>query len=1738
MKVIHYKLDNPVVSSVIMTNRMLDAAKSNRALLVVRDNSADDESELLPLARGIFGIAAEENMEDRRSSTFISGGMALRKTETILRSIAQAFRSVNKLPVVVGSGLVYQRRDYIHLLRHLYRRTRQRHSNVIEGDALMHSLQRHLSGLPMESFKAIASHFFGIVNLALLEAGFVELTIPEPKSTLDIIKDSLSERINEHDNPNVSSFRYIMIIDPTSNETAISLLRNRVFDPSTSSSVKICALGDFERDRDEIAHIEVISQVKNAMAEGHTAILVNSDPIQTSFYDVFNRHFSVEYVRAEREAGENPNLLDSSFNLDTAENQTVQYTAKLAVGSVSRSCVVHKDFKVIVHVPASNLDRALDPFLDRFEKYRISLEEVFHDEVKRFNVSTADIHAPGSQAESVNVFQLVADGCLDMIEKMHTEKSIGSLLCGISPKESVYSLLLQGLERSVTLGADSPLIPPALQVHQTQKPALSWGLLSEKERISHAMIEAVRSANLHILQLARPESVYVLRKFFPSEYLREYILSQEHFSCVRLFHHILNSLSAKSGDDVFPIAAHWLVFTRSSPDLLNVATGADVSRLVPEAFQGRKIAVHSLSTFKSAADCEKGVKTAAESFDAAFFFVDARDCTPKQLSFLTNCVSQYETSGHPVFVVVHFPAESLLDSHGYFTAVYGNGFDYAYVDSLGLMAEDDMLNVAAQTENGSDRQDQAKIDIHWWLAKACGIDDPSDSSASVQALSSGFRPLFKQLINDVCSGRPNAPFNAPRVLSLYPRSATAYKSAQHLRQAAHELFAQRPEFMDAAISKFVSRWSRTELHRVLDVISSAIRSGKPVGSFLRSIGSAMQCHLQATVAEVISKLFSHFTLDKVYHAHRDSWQERLILAVIQAVSPPPLRDPLAHLQAKAEIYGNLNLLSDLVMFHAVSENLKQIAETARQKAARSNNISLAACVNQLLSKSIMKNAISVIDGNPEAFQLFASDAVRRLFSLQKAQGAVLDASKELMLSFCPKHTVEGIFLLYLENPDLLRSINAQWMPLLQLHPAVTKEELLDPFRGNFGAPDEKASRLEIPSASARSGISLLWTRFNTMLGCDPLNTTAIESWLSCAKIFVSRLGSKWKVAKLVPDAQLLRQYEMITTLVQIHASISSTHHSTEDAVAILVSPGMIEALSPTHADPSPIDLLVALPEVPHLHSVLQDITQSLLCPLEGFDETVSTSAGRTALKTFYSLLVADPEIPNQSLSARGKFSLSWVSNVLFAFLTHSASQWVEIAIHVFEGVLFEAIPDAQLRRRAIECCDGVQRDISGNRTSKGDITALVPSAGLLLSSMAIGLSQFYRSRQLDLRVCCDMFKQRPNTIQAAAAASAALAELSRLISSSVRQLDDVIRVWNEPTRLVVREMIANDPTRQLWLLASLTERDCLYLLTETKQHPLTTALLNLDYWRPLSEVKLLDASTFSFTALLDSKDYFSVEYHAVKKAVLEAKRPSDLLSALQILLVSAKADPDRLVLRLRMHLYLVCYKEYFDLDKSCEFVRSLIGGKELVDLLRLTPQMVDAFAFICSGSPDKSATNPIMAVLSRRGMKPDDERPAMSLLLVGIMAACLACPPNTNHMHPRIWDPKILAQHRSGPGAAESNRDFRDCYYQILPDGSLQNAAPPVMNNNKFMRLCINSFAWAPLLWHVALYGDAGAATIRGLPHFLNYWSQDGPLRWGKNQNNLQRTQTEMVASYLFDRAATFLREVRLFLSARTIALY
>ena len=103
-----------------------------------------------------------------------------------------------------------------------------------------------------------------------------------------------------------------------------------------------------------IRQVNTISQIRHSVAAGHTILMSQTDEIHESFYDLFNQRFrSIEDPK-----------------------HGVRFYANIAIGAHSKPCRVDPKFQCVVVVKESDIDKTPAPFLNRFEKYRLTHREL------------------------------------------------------------------------------------------------------------------------------------------------------------------------------------------------------------------------------------------------------------------------------------------------------------------------------------------------------------------------------------------------------------------------------------------------------------------------------------------------------------------------------------------------------------------------------------------------------------------------------------------------------------------------------------------------------------------------------------------------------------------------------------------------------------------------------------------------------------------------------------------------------------------------------------------------------------------------------------------------------------------------------------------------------------------------------------------------------------------------------------------------------------------------------------------------------------------------------------------------------------------------------------------------------------------------------------------------------------------------------------------------------------------
>ena len=317
LKVLHYHLDKQEVSFVAITNHVLDAAKTNRAISLFRPEPSTED--LCTVAKGCLC----SNPDNPKPGLRID-----------LNRVVRFCKSYSSLMESSSFARFFGLRDFIQFVSYLRRKRDE--SQIITPQVVMHSLERNFNG--SEDFAEICSKFLKL-----------ELKKVQQRRTLEILRDSLEDRPQEKQVLGENEVRYKLIIDPSEDGSLVRLLFS--FGILKRDKTRIFVCSDFPDDG-ELEKINTIAAIRHSAVEGHTVLLNQTDSIHESFYDLFNQRFR---------------------RIDDPEKGPRYYT-NIAIGAYSKLSRVHVNFQCVVVLNKSEVERTPAPFLNRFEKYRISYD--------------------------------------------------------------------------------------------------------------------------------------------------------------------------------------------------------------------------------------------------------------------------------------------------------------------------------------------------------------------------------------------------------------------------------------------------------------------------------------------------------------------------------------------------------------------------------------------------------------------------------------------------------------------------------------------------------------------------------------------------------------------------------------------------------------------------------------------------------------------------------------------------------------------------------------------------------------------------------------------------------------------------------------------------------------------------------------------------------------------------------------------------------------------------------------------------------------------------------------------------------------------------------------------------------------------------------------------------------------------------------------------------------------------
>ena len=631
LKVLHPYLDECKVSFVAISNRHFDSANENRMVIVLRSLATLED--LCVLALGCLGI--EETEVDQTTLCFVRG-------------ICRGFLNILTNDVFAR---LFHYRDLVYTLRFLHRNRLSGHSHGLQANSalFLRALEENFNGITVEDFRALVGIFFAAVNG---EMASISLEFPMPnqdkfRGIIDIMQDSMRGRedslLTDVDGSVIGTGhplapRFKMIIDPTDDHSAIRLLQQvGLLDPERS---QIFCMSELPEDTSDLHAAETISSIRFALEKPVTAVLVNTSRIHGSLYDLLNQSYRV----MARSSSSN----DSGG--DTHQGSQQAY-ANIAMGSVTYPCPVDPRFQCLVFLRLSRRDQTPAPFLSRFEKYLLSVDDFLQLRLEEL------------EEEERRLVRLAYKCCQAFVEHLGE-----SSFYGYQPS-TLPSLFLSHIKTS------APGLPPSFdryaRLTQTLRDRPYMQDCDPLQRI-------VRSLCAELLQLVPPETFLLKLRTFeqPDVYADIYFNVLEHFSLRQL---VGIYAGQQQADDLAihqQVSNKLLIFTRTSPvlqclvDLAAKHIGRDVAS---------QLLVEDASRFLRKREIDEFVQAFETNTGKTCCVITANTAKVQDLQILHQTISDSRAEKNYV-LVLHFPAGQ---AHGQsaFAASFLNGWSCMFLDT-------------------------------------------------------------------------------------------------------------------------------------------------------------------------------------------------------------------------------------------------------------------------------------------------------------------------------------------------------------------------------------------------------------------------------------------------------------------------------------------------------------------------------------------------------------------------------------------------------------------------------------------------------------------------------------------------------------------------------------------------------------------------------------------------------------------------------------------------------------------------------------------------------------------------------------------------------------------------------------------------------------------------------------------------------------------------------------------------
>jgi hypothetical protein len=924
------------VGFVAITNHVLDAAKSNRCVVLLRPEP--DGKELATIARGLLFDRIPNGATITRE---VVVGETTVAADSFAQELCGSYSSLvlGKLKIE-EAGTFFGLRDFMYFLKSLKSRSKavtvtKLHISIA---CFVRAVERNFNGLERRSlYQIIAIFLKPFCELKELSVNVEKFASPP----LDVIQESLENNSACVDQEKRA--RFTLLIDCSEDDSIMRVLRLRgLLDFTKKSLFKLSHMPE----EATLEKTRLISGVKFTAGQGKVALLSQTEAVNESFYDLFNQHFREVKNR------------DGEQNLYT----------NLAIGGVSRRVPVDPAFECIVHVRSSQVREMPAPFLNRFEKFRLDLSDVFDAALSRLGGVKPILLAAKSQTKLLLQPLLEENGLFGWAKNDRTLDSviIGMLpiwaltLHGAAPCEfcvdkadSFAGVLIEFVSAITSRGMNVDDLHLLLLVSKQTLPqdqeemldrltessdsacfedlrlALQGLLVGQPgsgviDKLCQSVLQMAltRLAVFELIQLATPEAMFAKRHALPSEIFDHYLASANG-SLDELMQTGLRDLDrnsearmivAYSRTDAFNLA---ISSTAASQDLALVdkETTDRIASLALGTCEA--VMLERLELLRSEAKLRSSLQTWIQQDKTRVYvlLVDMKARNAKEQCNCTRmCVEQrLSTAKNKLFILLlHYSPASICKSSCYPALSLGR-WSHCFIDSVG--------------------QRGPQLGASHFIRLSCELEDVGSGVIIARLLG-----LLEELLPVILSHIACRQVLHPRQLA--PLAAGAKSPFCSQISALKALFSQMvgtQTIKDVLFKKFTSEWMKQALPHATKQASRALLEG----TTQLSMGTAIQSTLEKAFATFVMMRLSDMSADQnidVLETQESEEVRQLFGYILKTLPAVPFREILLRQDIASQFRPKQEMTAapKFPFFALISSYINESLELAEKQILKEN----------------------------------------------------------------------------------------------------------------------------------------------------------------------------------------------------------------------------------------------------------------------------------------------------------------------------------------------------------------------------------------------------------------------------------------------------------------------------------------------------------------------------------------------------------------------------------------------------------------------------------------------------------------------------------------------------------------------------------------------------------------------------------------------------------------------------------